>query len=87
MLTVVWSVIDTTDLKATELKTKFEEFEAKGGIDLKMGPITLYEKQILNRCPKEKLDDKIESIGLDKSLVDQYFKYAKYIPEYTEVYI
>ena len=34
MLTVVWSVIDTTDLKATELKTKFEEFEAKGGIDL-----------------------------------------------------
>lgn len=87
MLTVVWSVIDTTDLKATELKTKFEEFEAKDGIDLKMGPITLYEKQILDRCPKEKLDDKIESIGLDKSLVDQYFKYAKYIPEYTEVYI
>lgn len=34
MLTVIWSVIDTTDLKATELKTKFEEFEAKGGIDL-----------------------------------------------------
>lgn len=87
MLTVIWSVLDIEDSKAEELQRKYSEFEAKNGLNLKMEHLTLYEKQILDRCPREELDTKIEELGLERSLVDQYYKYAKYVPEYTEVYI
>ena len=45
----------------------------------------LYEKQSLDRC--DNVDSFINDTGLDKKTVDKYFKYSKYIPEYTEIYV
>ena len=49
--------------------------------------LTLFEKQLLDRKSVADREKTAEEMGLDLETVEQYYKYAKYIPEYTEVIV
>ena len=87
MITLLWGVIDTESEYAPKLKEKFDSFEAKGSTYLTMDSLTLFEKMQLDRCPYEKRAELIEQIGLDEQTVNMYYKYSRYIPEYSEVLV
>lgn len=86
MTTLVWAIIDEEDEHANEIRKRFENFEGAGQIRLSMESLTLYEKMRLDRCPLDEVEELATEMGLDISTIEKYFKYAKYIPEYSEVY-
>ena len=86
MTTLVWAIINEEDAYADEIRKRFEKFEGAGEVRLSMESLTLYEKMRLDRCPSNEVEQLAEQMGLDMSTIEKYFKYAKYIPEYSEVY-
>lgn len=87
MTTLIWGIINEESEYAEKLKERFEAFEASGTTYLTMESLTLFEKMQLDRCPDEKKKELIEEIGLDEQTVNMYYKYSKYIPEYSEILI
>ena len=86
MTTLVWAIINEEDECANEIRKKFETFEGAGEIRLSMENLTLYEKMRIDRCPLNKVEELATEMGLDMDTIHKYLKYAKYIPEYSEVY-
>lgn len=87
MNTVIWALVDETQEYRESLISRLQQCEASGDINLSMQVLTLYEKQCLDRCDEDKRADLLKEMGIDQSTADKYYKYSKYIPEYTEVYI
>lgn len=87
MNTVIWVLVDETQEYSESIITKLQQCEASGEVNLSMQVLTLYEKQCLDRCDEDKRTDLLKEMGIDQSTADKYYKYSKYIPEYTEVYI
>lgn len=85
MTTFVWAFINENEEASAILKSKFDDFEGKGKVNLSMDSLTLYEKMQLDRCMPEEIEDLAIEMGLEPSTVNNYIKYAKYIPEYSEV--
>lgn len=86
MTTIIWSFLDLNDDKTPAIQEILQNFEGKGKLDLRMESLTLYEKQQLDRCSEENLDTLIDEIGLDKNTVEKYYRFSRFIPEYSEVY-
>lgn len=87
MNTLIWVLLDENAPYAQSFKQKIEKSEICGELNLKMEILTLFEKQQLDRKSVADREKTAEEMGLDLETVDQYYKYAKYIPEYTEVVV
>lgn len=87
MTTFIWAIIDESNERSYEIKQKILAFEGRGDIRLSMDSLTLYEKMRLDRCRPSEIEELTNEMGLDVATVEKYYKYAKYIPEYSEVYI
>ena len=85
MVTNIYLLVDRSKTETDNLLQRLGKYGEQGTIDLSMDVLTLYEKQSLDRC--DNVDSFINDTGLDKKTVDKYFKYSKYIPEYTEIYV
>lgn len=87
MNTIIWVLVDEAQLDSGLLIEKLRQCEISGDVNLTMQVLTLYEKQCLDRCNEKDKANLIKQMGIDQSTIDKYYKYSKYIPEYTEVYI
>lgn len=90
MNTLVWVLLDGDQPYAQTFDQQISESEIYGELNLKMEILTLFEKQLLDRRPSANPKDRkktAEELGLDLETVEQYYKYAKYIPEYTEIIV
>lgn len=90
MNTLIWVLLDEDQPYAQSFIQQISESEICGELNLKMEILTLFEKQLLDRKPSTDRKDRIETaqeLGLDIDTVEQYYKYAKYIPEYTEIIV
>lgn len=90
MNTLIWVLLDENELDLKTFEQKIAESEVYGELNLKMEILTLFEKQLLDRKPATDRKDRkktAEELGLDLETVEQYYKYAKYIPEYTEIVV
>lgn len=87
MNTLIWVLLDENAPYAQSFKQNIAKSEICGELNLKMEILTLFEKQQLDRKPVADREKTAEEMGLDLETVDQYYKYAKYIPEYTEVVV
>ncbi|MCM1232542.1 MAG: hypothetical protein NC489_20655 [Ruminococcus flavefaciens] len=87
MNTLIWVLLDKSKPYAESFDEKIWESEICGELNLKMEILTLFEKQLLDRKSIEDKEQTAEEMGLDLETVEQYYKYAKYIPEYTEVVV
>lgn len=87
MNTLIWILLDKNESYAETFIEKISESEICGNLNLKMEILTLFEKQLLDRKPMADRKNTAEEMGLDLETVEQYYKYAKYIPEYTEVVV
>lgn len=87
MNTIIWVLVDEAQLDSGLLIEKLRQCEISGDVNLTMQVLTLYEKQCLDRCNEKDKVNLIKQMGIDQSTVDKYYKYSKYIPENTEVYI
>lgn len=87
MNTLVWALLDENEAYTESFEQKIAESEIYGELNLKMEILTLFEKQQLDRRPWADRKKTAEDMGLDLETVEQYYKYAKYIPEYTEVVV
>lgn len=90
MNTLIWALLDRDQPYAHSFDQQISESEIYGELNLKMEILTLFEKQLLDRKPSTNRNDRkktAEELGLDLETVEQYYKYAKYIPEYTEIIV
>lgn len=90
MNTLIWALLDGDQPYAQSFEKQIAESEIYGELNLKMEILTLFEKQLLDRRPSANPKDRKESaeeLGLDIETVEQYYKYSKYIPEYTEIIV
>ena len=87
MNTLIWVLLDEDAPYAQSFEQKIAESEIYGELNLRMEILTLFEKQQLDRKPLADREKTAEEMGLDLETVEQYYKYAKYIPEYTEVVV
>ncbi len=87
MNTLIWVLLDQNESYATSFDERILESEIYGELNLKMEILTLFEKQLLDRKSVADRERMAEEMGLDLETVEQYYKYAKYIPEYTEVVV
>ena len=87
MNTLIWVLLDRSKSYAQSFEQKISESEIYGELNLKMEILTLFEKQLLDRKSVADREKTAEEMGLDLETVEQYYKYAKYIPEYTEVIV
>lgn len=85
MVTIVWALVDTSC--DTAFDSMIDGVKILGEIDLSMQNLTLFEKLQLDKNSTEEVDVLSEKFGLDRITIERYFLYAKYIPEYTEVYL
>ncbi len=89
MNTVIWALIDESQTDSDELikVLKSSDIYTETEIDLVMSAFTLFEKQQIDRCDESQLVKLLDDKGLEFEDVKKYKKYAKYIPEYTEIFV
>lgn len=88
MNTIIWSFIDYNNENAQKIQNVLESSEiSKELINLNMIDLTLYEKQQIDRCEVDNLEEFLTEKGLKLDDVSKYKRFAKYIPEYTEIFI
>ncbi len=87
MNTLIWVLLDQNARYAQTFDQKISESEIYGELNLQMEILTLFEKQQLDRKSIEDSERTAEEMGLDLETVEQYYRFAKYIPEYTEVVV
>lgn len=87
MNTLIWVLLDKSEPYADFFEQKISQSEIYGELNLKMEILTLFEKQQLDRKSIADREKTAEEMGLDLETVEQYYKYAKYIPEYTEIVV
>lgn len=87
MNTLVWALLDENEPYIENFEQKITKSGICGELNLKMEILTLFEKQQLDRRSLADCKKTAEDMGLDLETVEQYYKYAKYIPEYTEVVV
>lgn len=87
MNTLIWVLLDQNARYAQTFDQKISESEIYGELNLQMEILTLFEKQQLDRKSIADSERTAEEMGLDLETVEQYYRFAKYIPEYTEVVV
>lgn len=87
MNTMIWVLLDQNARYAETFDQKISESEIYGELNLQMEILTLFEKQQLDRKSIADSEKTAEEMGLDLETVEQYYRFAKYIPEYTEVVV
>lgn len=86
MSTIVWLLSDSSFDKDKYI-SDIRGLDINENINLEMEILTLYEKQQLDRSERKDHSDVSKEMGISLKTVEQYYKYSKYIPEYTEVLI
>ncbi len=87
MNTLIWVLLDQNAGYAETFEQKISESEIYGELNLQMEILTLFEKQQLDRKSIADWEKTAEEMGLDLETIERYYRFAKYIPEYTEVVV
>ena len=83
MYTYIWAFIDQK--KFPDLESELAKLKIFGEIDLTMENLTLYEKIYLDKHCGELPEVLSDKLGIERTTVERYYKYAKYIPEFSEI--